>query len=95
MFKKLQFLGVIATLLAVTTALDKCTTPPDTGHYVGIGFWKSDDCSGDPMGVNYHNLDFGDTKCYCWTGTDPNGKVHVNSAYKYKCDTAAKSFTLT
>ena len=38
----------------------ECTKPPAKGKYVGIGFWKDENCEGDPVGINYHNVDFGE-----------------------------------
>ena len=57
--------------------------------YVRIGFWKTADCSGDPISTNNFPVD-GNAPCYCWPGHSGE-----NSANGFKCDRANNSFTYT
>ncbi|MCO4763139.1 MAG: hypothetical protein KC502_16600 [Myxococcales bacterium] len=67
-----------------------CTkNPDDPTRYVTVGFWKTTDCSGDPIQTNAFPI-AADAPCYCWPGS-----AGENSAYKFSCDAKAKSFTYT
>ena len=61
----------------------------DPSRYVTVGFWKTTDCSGDPISTNSFPVT-SDAACYCWPGGSGE-----NSAYKFSCDVGAKSFTYT
>ena len=60
---------------------------PDATKYVTVGFWKTSDCSGEPVNTNSFPI-ANDAPCYCWPGN--SGK---NSANKFSCNTANNSFT--
>ena len=57
--------------------------------YVKVGFWKTADCSGDPISSNNFPAD-PSAPCYCWPG-----RSGENSANTFKCDRANNSFTYT
>lgn len=61
----------------------------DATRYVLVGFWKTTDCSGDPIETNAFEVK-ADAPCYCWPGGSGE-----NSAHKFSCDVDAKSFTYT
>jgi len=63
--------------------------PDDASKYVIVGFWKTKDCSGDPIQTNAFPVD-NSAGCYCWPGN--SGK---NSAKAFSCDAKANSFTYT
>lgn len=59
----------------------------DPAKYVIVGFWKTTDCSGDPVQKNAFPVT-ADAPCYCWPGGSGE-----NSAHAFSCDKAAKTFT--
>ncbi len=64
-----------------------CTVNPiDPTKYVIIGFWKTTDCSGDPIAQNAFPID-DSGGCYCWPGHSGE-----NSAKNFVCDKAAGTF---
>lgn len=61
---------------------------PDSTRYAKIGFWKTTDCSGDPIKTNEYPIN--DTAgCYCWPGNSGE-----NSADSFSCDATAKTVTI-
>jgi len=70
------------------TSDEDCTkNTDDLSSYVQVGFWKTTDCSGDPIQTNNFPI-ANDAPCYCWPGSSGE-----NSAHLFQCDKAAKSFT--
>ncbi len=84
--------------LSLVAALGACSSDTedscdrhaaDPTRYVEVGFWKTTDCSGDPISTNHFPV-ASDAPCYCWPGGSGN-----NSAYQFSCDVSARSFTYT
>jgi len=65
------------------------TNDQDPSRYVLVGFYKTTDCSGEPVQVNAFPVDPG-ASCYCWPGS--SGK---NSADAFTCDANLRTFTYT
>ena len=88
--------AAIALVLAVGgcaedgSSSDSCDpNPTDASQYVIVGFWKTTDCSGDPIITNAFPVGQSDP-CYCWPGNSGE-----NSADTFVCDAAAQTFTYT
>ena len=54
---------------------------------VPVGFWETEDCSGEPLITNSFPIE-ADAPCYCWPGNSGE-----NSADSFSCDPDAESFT--
>ena len=67
---------------------DPLAGDPDSDQLVTIGFWKTMDCSGEPIGVNVYPVDYADERCYDWPGNSGE-----NSATNFIC--GENSFTYT
>ena len=56
-------------------------TPQVAGAgFVTVGFWQDPTCSGTPTGTTAFPVNFGDTKCFTWTG-----RSGENSASRFSC----------
>lgn len=60
----------------------------DAEHFVTISFWRTSDCSGDPVATNNFPVDYADQRCYSWPG-----RSGANSATRFSC--GFNSFTYT
>ena len=60
----------------------------DTTRYAVVGFWKSSDCSGEPIKTNSFPIN-STAGCYCWPGNSGE-----NSADSFTCDPGAKTVTI-
>ena len=75
---------------AVDPSDDDCSlNPMDPERFVIVGFWATDDCSGDPIATNAFPVT-DDGSCYCWPGHSGE-----NSADDFSCDATAGTFTYT
>ena len=64
------------------------TNADDPARYATVGFWKTSDCSGDPVATNAFPIN--DTAgCYCWSGSSGE-----NSADSFSCDAAAETVSI-
>ena len=82
-------------LAVVMLVLSACGSEPGTcevietgADRVVVGFWKTTDCSGDPVATNSFPVD-PDAGCYCWPGSSGE-----NSADAFACNDDG-SFTYT
>lgn len=67
---------------------DECVlNPSDPSKYVIVGFWLTEDCSGEPVNTNAFPVDNEDG-CYCWPGHSG-----ANSATDFSCNPEDNSFT--
>ena len=81
--------GILGQLMSCDT-VDECpVNPEDPTKYVIVGFWDTDDCSGEPIATNAFPIDNSDG-CYCWPGNSGE-----NSADDFSCDPDNASFTYT
>ena len=60
----------------------------DADHFVTVSFWRTTDCSGEPVASNSFPADYGDQRCYSWPG-----RSGTNSATRFQC--GPNSFTYT
>ena len=60
----------------------------DADHFVTISFWRTNDCSGEPVASNSFPVDYASERCYSWPG-----RSGTNSATRFIC--GANSFTYT
>ena len=70
------------------TGTDPLAGNPESDQLVTIGFWKTSDCSGEPVGINVYPVDYADERCYDWPGQSGE-----NSATNFSC--GENSFTYT
>ncbi|MGK0362383.1 MAG: hypothetical protein ACI9U2_004704 [Bradymonadia bacterium] len=62
--------------------------PQDASRYAVVGFWRSDDCSGDPIATNAFPIN-STAACCCWPGNSGE-----NSADGFECDPDARTVSL-
>mgnify|MGYP001226162792 CR=1 FL=1 len=67
---------------------ESCTVIPDGENRVVVGFWETEDCSGEPVKTNSFPIDQ-NASCYCWPGHSGE-----NSADSFQCNSDG-SFTYT
>jgi len=65
-----------------------CEAIEDGDDRVTVGFWDTEDCSGEPIAINSFPVDPA-ASCYCWPGNSGE-----NSADTFACN-ADGSFTYT
>lgn len=66
---------------------ESCDPIPSGEGRVQIGFFREDDCSGEPIAVNSYPIE-ADAPCYCWPGGSGQ-----NSADSFSCNGGDGSFT--
>ena len=77
-------------LLACGEADDgACDVVPEGEGRVTVGFWETEDCSGEPVTTNSFPIE-PDADCYCWPGHSGE-----NSADSFSCNDGDGSFTYT
>jgi hypothetical protein len=81
---------VVAWCVISTDATAQMSAPrvEDAEHFVTISFWRTDDCSGEPVASNRFPVDYGSERCYSWPG-----RSGANSATNFIC--SADGFTYT
>jgi hypothetical protein len=88
-----MFLSIIIPLFLAcgdnNSSTDECPVIVEGEDRVVIGFWETDDCSGDPMITNSFPID-PVAECYCWPGNSGE-----NSADSSNCNDGDGSFTYT
>lgn len=80
-------LALAVLLLACGTETGECEAIEEAEGRVTVGFWETDDCSGEPLITNSFPVET-DAPCYCWPGNSGE-----NSADSFSCDTDEGSFT--
>jgi len=87
------FIITLSILVASVFSTTSCPTPTKKSMLVAIYFWKDDStCSGSTLFVNYFPIDYLDTDCYCWNGSEG---TTPNAGTKWTCDSVKKTFTYT
>ncbi len=73
-----------------TETMPTSSAIPEAARTVTVAFWKTDDCSGDPMerGTITFPVDFGDDRCFSWPGHSGE-----NSATDFKCGVNSLTYT--
>ena len=61
----------------------------DTTRYATVGFWRTSDCSGEPVAENAFPINE-TAGCYCWPG-----RSGQNSADSFTCDPVAGTISIT
>ena len=80
----------LTLFLSACDSAEECpVNPEDSSKYVIVGFWETDDCSGEPIAKNSFPIDNSDG-CYCWPGNSGE-----NSAEDFECDTDNNAFVYT
>ena len=89
--KKLSIIPILCGLIfyGCTSDEDCPVNPEDPTQYVIVGFWSTNDCSGEPIAVNSFPVE-ASQGCYCWPGNSGE-----NSADRFSCDPDNRSFTYT
>ena len=64
------------------------TVLPEGEPVVTVGIWKTDDCSGDPVGALTFPVNYADQQCYSWAGNSGE-----NSATNFSCGENDFSYT--
>ena len=70
------------------TTNENCDVIPEGENRVVVGFWETEDCSGEPVMTNSFPID-SNAECYCWPGHSGE-----NSADSFQCNSDG-SFTYT
>jgi len=71
-----------------TPSAPTAPTFPAGQHFVTVGFWQNSTCTGEMIGTTAFPVDFGETRCFTWTG-----RSGMNSASRFTC--GAESFSYT
>ena len=57
-------------------------------RFVTVGFWQDPTCSGEMTGTTRFPVDFGDTRCFAWSG-----RSGMNSASRFLCGAESLNYT--
>lgn len=95
-YKVSALISISLSLFVCVTTFSSCDSsedcpvnPEDPSKYVIVGFWSTDDCSGDPIATNSFPVE-PTAECYCWPGNSGE-----NSAEDFRCNPDEQSFTYT